>query len=50
MRLAMTYAAQQRYAAEHSSNRDSGLNNDERNITSPQTPEKTLADGRRDQK
>ncbi|TAN07998.1 MAG: glycine C-acetyltransferase [Rhodanobacteraceae bacterium] len=43
----MTYAAQDRYASELDSIRDSGLYKDERIITSPQSAEITLADGRR---
>ena len=43
----MTYPAQDRYAAELQSIRDSGLYKDERIITSPQSAEITLADGRR---
>ena len=44
---AMTYAAQARLHEELESIRDSGLYKDERVITSPQSAEITLADGRR---
>src|SRR5690348_8123995 len=43
----MTYAAQERLHEELESIRDSGLFKDERIITSPQSAEITLADGRR---
>jgi len=43
----MTYAAQDRYASELDSIRDSGLFKDERIIVSPQSAEITLADGRK---
>jgi glycine C-acetyltransferase len=43
----MTYAAQARLHAELESIRDSGLYKDERIITSPQSAEITLADGRK---
>ncbi|TAN08753.1 MAG: glycine C-acetyltransferase [Rhodanobacteraceae bacterium] len=43
----MTYPAQERYTAELKSIRDAGLYKDERIITSPQSAEITLADGRR---
>src|SRR5690348_4642278 len=45
--LAMTYAAQDRFSQELESIRDSGLYKDERIITSPQSAEITLADGRK---
>ncbi len=43
----MTYAAQDRYAEELSAIREQGLYKDERIITSPQSAEITLADGRK---
>ncbi|HXE65764.1 MAG TPA: glycine C-acetyltransferase, partial [Rhodanobacteraceae bacterium] len=43
----MTYAAQARLHEELESIRDSGLYKDERVITSPQSAEITLADGRK---
>ncbi|HEX7348409.1 MAG TPA: glycine C-acetyltransferase [Rhodanobacteraceae bacterium] len=43
----MTYPAQDRYASELQSIRDSGLYKDERIIVSPQSAEITLADGRK---
>ncbi|HEX7324887.1 MAG TPA: aminotransferase class I/II-fold pyridoxal phosphate-dependent enzyme, partial [Rhodanobacteraceae bacterium] len=43
----MTYPAQERYAAELQTIRDSGLYKDERIIVSPQSAEITLADGRK---
>jgi glycine C-acetyltransferase len=43
----MTYVAQDRYKEELDSIRDSGLFKDERIITSPQSAEITLADGRK---
>jgi len=43
----MTYAAQDRFSQELESIRDSGLYKDERIITSPQSAEITLADGRK---
>ena len=43
----MNYPAQDRYASELQSIRDSGLYKDERIITSPQSAEITLADGRK---
>jgi glycine C-acetyltransferase len=45
--LAMTYPAQDRFSQELGSIRDSGLYKDERIITSPQSAEITLADGRK---
>ena len=43
----MSYSGQARYASELQSIRDSGLFKDERIITSPQSAEITLADGRK---
>ncbi|WHZ20659.1 MAG: 2-amino-3-ketobutyrate coenzyme A ligase [Rhodanobacteraceae bacterium] len=43
----MSYPAQDRYASELQAIRDSGLYKDERIITSPQSAEITLADGRK---
>ncbi|HET7931335.1 MAG TPA: glycine C-acetyltransferase [Rhodanobacteraceae bacterium] len=43
----MTYAAQDRYTAELAAIRDSGLYKDERIISSPQSAEITLQDGRK---
>ncbi len=43
----MNYPAQDRYASELQAIRDSGLHKDERIITSPQSAEITLADGRK---
>jgi glycine C-acetyltransferase len=47
MEPAMTYPAQDRYASELQTIRDSGLYKDERVIVSPQSAEITLADGRK---
>jgi glycine C-acetyltransferase len=47
MEPAMSYPAQDRYASELQAIRDSGLYKDERIITSPQSAEITLADGRK---
>jgi glycine C-acetyltransferase len=47
MEPAMNYPAQDRYASELQTIRDSGLYKDERIITSPQSAEITLADGRK---